>query len=308
MVSCVLLLIVGLILLVFGGDFLVKSAVSFARKLNVPPFLIGITIVSFGTSAPELMVSIQAALDSASGIAIGNVVGSNIANIGLVLGLTVLIKPIVIEKGKYFLSWWVMLISSVFFLFFIYDNVISLYEGIVLIICLNIFIFLSVKFIKNEGNEQGLEDEKKVLITLIYFFIGSAGLYFGSELFVNNAIVIAKSLGISEFIIGITIVAFGTSLPELVTSIVAIAKNHNSISVGNLIGSNIFNILAVIGVTALVEPLRLEVGESSFQSILVMLAFSLIMGIFLTRQKISRFKGFLLVIGYMLYIISSLAT
>jgi cation:H+ antiporter len=308
MISYVILLIVGLILLVLGGDYLVKSAVSFAKKLNVPPFLIGITIVSFGTSAPELMVSIQAALDSASGIAIGNVVGSNIANIGLVLGLTVIVKPILIEKSKYFLSWWVMLISSFFFLFFLYDNVISFYEGIALIICLNIFILLSIKYIKNDDNEQDLDDEKGALITFVYFFIGSAGLYFGSELFVNNAIIIAKSLGISEFIIGITIVAFGTSLPELVTSIVAITKNHNSISIGNLIGSNIFNILAVIGITALVEPLSLAVGESSFQSLLVMLSFSLLMGFFLKSQKIGRLRGGILVIGYLVYITFSLFT
>ena len=307
MISNFILLILGLVLLIFGGDFLVKSAVSFARKLNVSPFLIGITVVSFGTSAPELMVSIQAALENASGIALGNIVGSNIANIGLVLGLTVILKPINVKKRKYFFSWLVMIFSSLLLIILISDSNISFIDGIIFSLCLLGFILSSVKYLKNEEIIEGVEEEKSLLITFFYFLIGCLGLYFGSEFFVNNAVVIAKFLGVAEFIIGITIIAFGTSLPELVTCIVASLKNQNSISIGNLIGSNIFNILAVLGITALVEPLYfLEMNFSSTLSLFTMLVFALFLGALLLNKKISRLKGLILLAGYIIYILLSL--
>ena len=305
MISNFILLLVGLLFLIFGGDFLVKSAVSFARKLKVSPFLIGITVVSFGTSVPELTVSVQAALENASGISIGNVVGSNIANIGLVLGLTVLFKPIIVERRKYVFSWWVMIFSSLLLIILISDSKITFIEGIVFTICLFAFIFMSIYYFKNDEVEEEIEKEKPLHISIFYFLIGCLGLYFGSEFFVNNAVLIAKYLGISEFIIGITIVAFGTSLPELVTCVVAALRNQNSISIGNLIGSNIFNILAVLGITALVEPLCLTEPNFSF-GLLMMLLFALLMGLFLLTKKISRLKGLFLLTGYLVYILLSL--
>ena len=308
MISNFVLLLVGLLFLIIGGEFLVKSAVSFARKLKVSPFLIGITVVSFGTSAPELKVSIQAALEKASGIAIGNVVGSNIANIGLVLGLTVLIKPINLENKKYVFSWWTMFFSSLLLTILLFiDHNISFLDGIIFTVCLLAFIIFSIVYLKNEDADEEIEKEKPLPITFFYFLIGCLGLYFGSEFFVNNAVVIAKYLGVSEFIIGITIIAFGTSLPELVTCIVAAVRNQNSISIGNLIGSNIFNILAVLGITALIEPLHLLKGSFwSITSLFVMLMFAVSMGIFLIGKKISRFKGFILLTCYTLYILFSL--
>ena len=304
MISAVTLLIFGLLLLVFGGDFLIKSAISFAKKLNVPTFLIGITVVSFGTSAPELMVSIQAALENASGITIGNVIGSNIANIGLVLGLTVIIKPISISKRKYLISWLFMVLSTLILLFLLYDKILDFSEGLLLTGALVIFIILSIKYIKGDNADEITEKEKSVFISFIYFIIGCLGLYYGSELFVDNAIFIAKSVGVSEFVIGITIVAFGTSLPEMVTSLIAALKGQNNISIGNLIGSNIFNVLAVLGITTLIQPIIIGDNLSHiFESVFVMIFYTLIMGLFLIKKEISRKFGLILFFGYLIYII-----
>jgi len=308
MINSIFLLIFGLLLLIAGGEFLVKSAVSFAKKLNVSPLLIGLTVVSFGTSAPELMVSLQAAFDDVAGISIGNIIGSNIANIGLVLGLTVFIKPIFIEKNKYILSWIVMILSSVSLIGFLYDGVISFNDGIMFLTGLALFILLSLKFIKKEEFDENKEDEKGIFISIILFLSGAAGLYFGSELFVSSSVLIAQSIGISEFVIGVSIVAFGTSLPELVTSIVAAVRKQNSISIGNLIGSNIFNIFAVLGVTAIIKPLALSSESLTFYSLLVMLVFAIVMGIYLFGKKISRLKGLILITGYIIYIVFSLVS
>ena len=299
----ILLLILGLLLLISGGEFLVKSAISIAKKFNLSPFVVGITIVSFGTSAPELMVSLQATFDGATGLAIGNVIGSNIANIGLVLGLTVIVKPIIIEKSKYAFSVWFMLISAVLFSILLYDGNISFTDGLLLVLGLSVFIFFSFKYDKSQDVEDDLV-EKGVLTTLLFFILGSVGLYFGSDIFVNNAICIAKNMGVSEFIIGITIVAFGTSLPELVTSIVAAVRNQNSIFIGNLIGSNIFNIFAVIGITSLIQPLQQNSASITGEiSLFIMILFSIIMGLYLIGKKISRLKGLILLAGYIIYIV-----
>ena len=302
----ILLLILGLLLLISGGEFLVKSAISIAKKFNLSPFVVGITIVSFGTSAPELMVSLQATFDGATGLAIGNVIGSNIANIGLVLGLTVIVKPIIIEKSKYAFSVWFMLISAVLFSILLYDGNISFTDGLLLVLGLSVFIFFSFKYDKSQDVEDDLV-EKGVLTTLLFFILGSVGLYFGSDIFVNNAICIAKNMGVSEFVIGITIVAFGTSLPELVTSIVAAVRNQNSISIGNLIGSNIFNIFAVIGITSLIQPLQQNSASITGEiSLFIMILFSIIMGLYLIGKKISRLKGLILLAGYLTYIVLNL--
>ena len=299
----ILLLILGLLLLISGGEFLVKSAVSIAKKFNISPFIVGITIVSFGTSAPELMVSLQATFDGATGLAIGNVIGSNIANIGLVLGLTVLVKPIIIEKSKYVFSIWFMLISALLFSILLYDGDISFTDGLLLVLGLLVFLLFSFKYDKSQDVEDDLV-EKGVFTTILFFVLGSVGLYFGSDIFVNNAICIAKNMGVSEFVIGITIVAFGTSLPELVTSIVAAVRNQNSISIGNLIGSNIFNIFAVIGITSLIHPLQQNSASITGEiSLFIMILFSIIMGLYLIGKKISRLKGLILLAGYLIYII-----
>ena len=297
------LLILGLVILIFGGDLLVRSAVSFAEKFGVSSFLIGVTVVSFGTSIPELMVSIQAAMDQAADIAIGNVLGSNIANIALVLGVSVVIRPLSITKNTYKLSWWVMLISSLLFILFLLDNVITKMEGLLLIAGLFCFIFFSIK--RNIPNEESIISKINIQTGILFFVLGAIGLYFGSELFVESAISIASFFNVPKFVIGITVVALGTSLPELVTSIVALMKGQNNISLGNLIGSNIFNVFAVLGITSLIQ----ELGTSSILLFLdfgVMLAVILVFGYQLfVRKKISRTAGFILLSGYFSYILFS---
>ena len=297
------LLILGLVFLIFGGDLLVRSAVSFAEKFGVSSFLIGVTVVSFGTSIPELMVSIQAAMDQAADIAIGNVLGSNIANIALVLGVSVVIRPLSITTNTYKLSWWVMLISSLLFILFLLDNVITKMEGLLLIAGLFCFIFFSIK--RNIPNEESIISKINIQTGILFFVLGAIGLYFGSELFVESAISIASFFDVPKFVIGITVVALGTSLPELVTSIVALMKGQNNISLGNLIGSNIFNVFAVLGITSLIQ----ELGTSSILLFLdfgVMLAVILVFGYQLfVRKKISRTAGFILLSGYFSYILFS---
>ena len=297
------LLILGLVFLIFGGDLLVRSAVSFAEKFGVSSFLIGVTVVSFGTSIPELMVSIQAAMDQAADIAIGNVLGSNIANIALVLGVSVVIRPLSITTNTYKLSWWVMLISSLLFILFLLDNVITKMEGLLLIAGLFCFIFFSIK--RNIPNEESIISKINIQTGILFFVLGAIGLYFGSELFVESAISIASFFNVPKFVIGITVVALGTSLPELVTSIVALMKGQNNISLGNLVGSNIFNVFAVLGITSLFQ----ELGTSSILLFLdfgVMLAVILVFGYQLfIRKKISRTAGFILLSGYFSYILFS---
>lgn len=297
------LLILGLVFLILGGELLVRSAVSFAEKFGVSSFLIGVTVVSFGTSVPELMVSIQAAMDQAADIAIGNVLGSNIANIALVLGVSVVIRPLSITANTYKLSWWIMFISSLLFILFLLDNVITKMEGLLLIAGLFCFIIFSVK--RNIPNEESIISKINIQTGILFFVLGAIGLYFGSELFVENAISIASFFDVPKFVIGITVVALGTSLPELVTSIIALMKGQNNISLGNLIGSNIFNVFAVLGITSLIQ----ELGTSSILLFLdfgVMLAVILIFGYQLfIRKKISRTAGFVLLFGYFSYILFS---
>ena len=294
-------LLLGLIFLIVGGDLLVRSAVSFADKFGVSSFLIGVTVVSFGTSAPELMVSIQAAMDQAADISIGNVLGSNIANIALVLGISVVIKPLEIDTSTYKLSWWVMLVSSLLFILFLLDNVITKMEGLMLIAGLFCFIILSIK--RNISNEESIISKINIQTAILFFVLGAIGLYSGSELFVESAISIASFFDVPKFVIGITVVALGTSLPELVTSIVALAKGQNNISLGNLIGSNVFNVFAVLGITSLIQELSTK-SILLFLDFGVMLAVMLVFGYYLfIRKKISRTAGFVLLFGYISYIL-----
>jgi len=285
---------------------LVNSSTALAKKLNVSPFLIGITVVSFGTSAPELLVSLNAAVMGSAGIAIGNVIGSNIANIALVLGLTILIRPINVDSKKYLFAWLVMFVSSIMFLGFSLDGVIDFIDGLFFISGLMFFITLSIRYRNSSIEEDEIEENTDTKMIPVYFILGAAGLYFGSEFLVTNSVIVAKYFGISEFVIGITIVALGTSLPELVTSVIAILKGHSSISIGNLIGSNIFNVFAVLGITSLVQPLNSD--RSILTSDLpVMIGITVLLGFFLfITHRLRRTEGLLLISIYLIYVVFSL--
>lgn len=296
------LLIIGIGLLVLGGNYLVKGAVGLANRFNVSPLLIGVTIVSFGTSAPELIVSIQATLDGTPGIAIGNIIGSNIANIGLVLGLTIAIRPVLINRRKYIASWIVMFISSLMFFGFGMDGEIDSTEGLFLVAGLLAFISLSIRNMKPDVSIDETRLNLKPPIIFVYFALGAAGLYFGSEMLISNAVSIAQQLGVSEFIIGVSIVALGTSLPELATSLVASIRGENSISLGNLLGSNVFNIFAVLGITSLVKPIPVDYFLV-YIDLPIMLGFVVLLGLFMfLGKKMGRIEGIALIIAYLTYI------
>lgn len=249
----------GLVLLIAGGNWLLKSAVDLSLKLNIPKIVIGMTVVSFATSAPELIVSVNAALDGFPDLALGNVVGSNIANLGLVLAITILLSSIDVKRSFYTTDWPVMMLASVLFFFFIYfDGVLQQYEGIVMVVFLFVFLVYLLRFQKKAVEEE--PDVPAVLMpiwkTALLLGLGGVALWGGSELLITGAVGLAKNFGVSDRIIAVTVVSIGTSIPELAASIIAIINKEKAISLGNLIGSNIFNLLAVLGITAIITPIK----------------------------------------------------
>jgi len=311
-----LLLLLGIFFLILGGELLVKSAIGLNNKFKLSPLLIGTTVVSFGTSAPELIVSIQAMLNGNPGVTVGNVVGSNIANLGLVLGCVILLKPFLVNKAKYVLSYFIMFVSAALFFVFSADGSINIMEGVFLLFGLVVFLFISIRYMKimyktdrsiiKENLPSNLKYKLDTKRIILYFILGSIGLALGSELLVSNAVILASQLGVSEFVIGVTVVALGTSLPELITSLVAILKGEDSISLGNLIGSNIFNVFAVLGCSSMINDIEVSDIVISFD-LIVMLVFVILTGclIFVTK-KLKRVHGFFLLASYLLYIIYSI--
>ena len=236
-----------------------KSAVALSLKLSIPKVVIGMTVVSFATSAPELIVSITAALEGSPDLALGNVVGSNIANLGLVLGVTVVLGSIDVRKSFYTTDWPVMMMASILFVGFIYyDGVLEKYEGIIMVLFLVLFLVYLLRFQKTKVVDELPEDDKPLPLykTISLLAMGGVALWGGSELLIQGAKNLASALGVSERVIGITVVSVGTSIPELAASIIAILKKEKANSVGNLIGSNIFNVLAVLGITSIITPVR----------------------------------------------------
>ncbi len=308
-----LLVFLGLVLLVVGGEFLVRSSVALSFKLHLSKMVIGLTVVSFATSAPELLVSLQAAINGFSDISLGNVIGSNIANIGLVLGVTAVIAPLAIDKGFYTLNWPVMMILSVG-LYFILESggQISRTEGLALLAILFVYLYILVRRAKKErathpvddSIDEGLSKASNFRIT-IWLLIGAGALYSGSELLVGSAVGIAQRFGVSERVIAITMVAVGTSIPELAASVTAAFKNERAISLGNLIGSNIFNISSVLGITAIIQPIFLKSPEVLSNDIFWMIGFAAILLplAFLPKSyQLGRKRGVVLVAAYAVFI------
>ena len=302
------LLIGGLIVLIVAGETLVRGAVGIALKFNIPTLVIGMTIVSFGTSAPELLVSLKAALNGHPELAVGNVLGSNIANIALVLGITTMILPITVKRSTAIVDWPIMMGTTILFYIFISNKTIEWYEGVIFtigLIAFNYYMFWSAKKQnKTEELETDIEEVKKssVFVNVLFIVAGAVGLAFGANWLLDGAVQIASNFGVSEHVIGVTIVAFGTSVPELITSVVAAFKKHTDISVGNLIGSNIFNILGVVGITAMVKeiPVSLQVLTND---IYWMLGISLLVfPLMIIGFKVNRIRGFILFSAYCVYI------
>jgi cation:H+ antiporter len=305
MFMSLLLVILGFILLVIGGEFLVRSSVALSFKFNISKMVIGMTVVSFATSAPELLVSLQAALSGSPDIAINNVVGSNIANIGLVLGITAVVGAIGVDKSFYKLNWPVMMVFSIVLYYFLKnDGVLTAIEGGVLFLGLIVFMLVLIRTTKKDEVIEDVDDTLAVVSNFkigMWLLIGACALYFGSEWLVDGAKDIALSIGVSEAVIGVSLIAVGTSVPELAASVIAAAKQEKALSLGNLIGSNIFNIGSVLGLTAIIKPIPVTAPQILTNDIFWMLGFSavLIPLIFISKRlQISRFKGFFLVFAY----------
>ena len=291
----------GFIILTLGAEALVRGASSIALRLGITPLIIGLTIVAFGTSAPELAVSVKSALAGNSGIALGNVIGSNIANIGLILAITALIRPIQVQSQVVKRDIPLMILASMLFWGLLLDGELSLIDGVVLLSLLIGYLAFSYISSKNSNQEEEIEaGPNNPLLSALFIVVGISMLVGGGILFVNGAVDLAKTFGVSEVIIGLTIVAIGTSMPELVTSVIAALKGQSDIAIGNIVGSNIFNILGILGITAIVQP----VSSLGFQPIdfIVMLAFAVIILPFAwTGLRIGRREGSVLLLGYLGY-------
>ncbi|NND93640.1 MAG: calcium/sodium antiporter [Flavobacteriales bacterium] len=306
----VLFILGGLVLLLGGGEVLVRGAVKIASRFRISPMVIGLTIVSFGTSAPELLVSVQAALQGSPDLSIGNVIGSNIANLALVLGLTAIVLPIPVTRNTIRIDWPVMFVATLIFWLMIQDLLLSLWEGIILVVLL--VSYLTYLFLKSKNNpistgldispEEAESDQGNVLRDILFVIAGCLGLVFGADFLVKGATELARSFGVSEHIIGVTVVAFGTSVPELATSLIAAFKKELDISVGNLIGSNIFNIMAILGITAIVTEIPVNPVVLTSDIFWVLGVSLAILPLVLHRFLIHRWKGFILLSYYILYI------
>ena len=299
----------GVVLLSKGGDLLTKSSVDISLKLSIPKIIIGMTIVSFATSAPELIVSLNATLDGLPNFAIGNVLGSNIANIGLVLGIITIIYPISLKQRFYNTDFPLLIISTGLFYYFIYTgNQISRIEGLVMVISI-ILILIYLFFFQKSSNEFSEDLDKNdisIFKSILYIIFSGSLLWLCSETLIKSSVSVANKLEISERIISITMVAIGTSVPELAASIVASLKKQNDLSIGNLIGSNIFNLLVVIGITSTIIPIN-NIEKSVINSdMLWVILFSIIILplAYLGKKNIlTRKKGIMLLVLYLIFII-----
>ncbi|WP_037315500.1 calcium/sodium antiporter [Salegentibacter sp. Hel_I_6] len=306
----IVFILIGLTLLVVGGEFLVRASVALSFKLNVSRMVIGLTVVSFATSAPELLVSLQAALSGFSDISLGNVIGSNIANLGMVLGITAIISSIAVDKEFYRFNWPAMMLFSILLYYFLStDGNISRLEGLILFLALILFLFLLIRRSrrKTEIAVEGIDDslkETSYFKMIIWLIIGGVALWGGSELLVNGAVDLATRLGVSERVISVTMIAIGTSVPELAASVIAALKKEKALSLGNLIGSNIFNIASVLGITAMIQPIYIQSEEILTNDIFWMIgiAFAIAPLAFLPKRFLfSRYKGAILFISYVIF-------
>ena len=304
----VIKLLAGFVLLFFGGDWLVDGGVALARRYRISSLVIGMTIVAFGTSAPELLVSMISAIKGSAGIAMGNVLGSNIANIGLILGLTALICPIETDNRKVIGHGTVMIAASLLLLVFALNNGISRIEGLILFACLILFTTLSIRKGRSQNDEAGADVQEGKSMTVLaavgLIALSCVMLAFGADILVDGATTVASALGVSDKVIGLTIVALGTSLPELAASVAAAFKKQMDISIGNIIGSNIFNILCVLGVSTSIKPISLEFRDYS-NDFIWMMGFSIFIIIFTTMRKkkgrLGRTAGILFLLAYAYY-------
>ncbi len=285
-----------------------KAAVSLSLQLSIPKIVIGMTVVSFATSAPELIVSVQSALAGYPDLALGNVVGSNIANLAFVLAITIMIAPINVTKSFYISDWPMMMLATLLFMAFIFfDGELSRGEGIVLFVLLLLFLIYLFRFQKQAVIDEAPEDDEQLPLhkTLGFLVLGGVGLWLGSEVLIGGAVALAQQLGVSERIISVSVVSIGTSIPELSASIIAILNKEKAISLGNLIGSNIFNILVVMGITSMIVPIQVVDSGLLYNDMFWMLGISLLvlpLVFFPSGKSLERYDGIILSVLYLLFL------
>ena len=311
MIITVLILLAGLSFLIIGGDFLVRGASGVALRAKISPLVVGLTVVAFGTSAPELLVSVQSALAGNPDIAMGNVIGSNICNLALVLGVTAVILPIGINRDSLRIDWPVTMGASLLLFFLAQDSWVNTWEGALFVGILITYTFFIIRKSRkqtkaNLAAQESLLDELpeptgKPGLDFLFIALGGAGLYFGSEWFVDSARTLAVYLGVTERVISITVVALGTSLPELVTSAIASFKKQSDLAVGNLLGSNIFNIFSILGITSLVKEVHVNEVMLDVDMLWMLGITALIFPMMLINRKISRIEGGILLSIYCFY-------
>lgn len=304
-------IISGFVILLFCGDLLVRGAVALALKLGIPSILIGLTVVAFGTSAPELVVAIRAALSGASGIAIGNIVGSNIANILFVLGLPAIIYPTVCDQLSVRQNTIFMVVATIIFIFFCFFGQLNFWHGLTLFVLVLVFLGYVASHAARAANstpanlgpcdnDSGLPPNSWLIA--IFLLAGVFGLPLGAHFVVDGGTDIARNFGVSNSAIGLSLIAFGTSLPELATTMIAAIRRHADVAVGNVLGSNLFNLLGVMGITAMVTPIDVPASFLHFDLWVMLIAALLVLPFAMSRGTISRSAGFFFVTGYVAYI------
>ena len=318
MIINILLIVIGFVLLIKGADLLVDGACNVAKKFKIPQIIVGLTIVSIGTSLPELMVSTKASIEGLSDVSIANVVGSNLCNLLLILGLSAILRPIDFEKETKYFDIPISIISGIAILvmgnrIFSDDNFISRVDGTILLVMFAMFIAYTI-YMSKHNLESGAEitdnNEVKnvsIWISIVYILIGIIGLKFGGDFVVDNAVTISSALGISQKIISLTIIAIGTSLPELATSVMAAIKGNSQIAIGNVIGSNISNLLLIIGVSSLINPVTYETNfnlDILFLLVCTVLIYTFTVGE--PKNKMTRGNGIIYAFLYIIYIATTL--
>lgn len=317
LVEAEILIVIGFFLLIKGADYLVDGSVGIAKRFHIPEIVIGLTIVSIGTSMPELIVSITSAFEGFSDMAIGNVVGSNIANLLLILGVAAVLQPVLLKRETRLIE--VPLCLAISVIFYFICNIgqdVTRVDGLILIGLFVLFIIYTIvmafkgnEFDKEDDTEvkENTEEDKKqpVLKNLFHIALGIAALKFGGDLAVNNAVVVAEWFGLSEKIISVTILAIGTSLPELVTTVSAAIKKESDIAIGNILGSNIFNMLLIIGVSALIKPIAYNISYNIDMYIAMIASFVLFLFAYIPpKNQMSRMNGIVYLLLYIIYMVT----
>jgi cation:H+ antiporter len=304
----ILFLVLGLILLFIGAEGLIRGSSALALKIGITPLVVGLTVVAFGTSSPELVVSLKAAFIGNSSISLGNVVGSNVANIALILGISSLIRPLDVHANVIRREIPIMIGITILLILLLIDGELNLADGLILALGFIIYIVSNIIVARKEKNtevenefKEGLKTRLGVPVSIIFIAGGLSFMILGANLFVTSSISIAKAIGVSDAIIGLTIVAIGTSMPELITSIVASYKNESDIAIGNVVGSNIFNILGILGITVLIISVNAE-GIDFIDYGVMLFASLILLPLSKTGFMISRLEGIFLVVGYIIYI------